>query len=484
MPLWPFSRSVKAVPLEAEELRRQLVDVATTKSAAHLRRFCKAYQDQIARHAQALRKLPEPVLTDEQEANRFMQGLSMAADCLQNHLGDGRLWNVLVGDPEQNPITRWQSFIDEIPGRMEQLEHDELIAEIGPFLDETQRLRGHGARQYEAFLRGRLGDVLFHSGNVQEAKASMESALELCREIGDRDGVRVYLNNLIEIARYQGDQQAAIQRSEQLLEVLRMAGDSQSLERTNRQLRLLKAGEPRCRIVCRYNEQTFELDEIPSGAYGEFHFEFVRNRPTLQLTTALTNRGVAKASNGESADAHEMFQRAADVDPLDPHPVYQDGVVLMEMGLFAAARDAFERVEELAPGWFRCRSGRWLAQQLEAGVWPEEVMRLLRVLDHGGLAKEEANQVAKSATEKYPTFAAFWLHLGDSLRATDEVEAEAAYREGLKHAEEPDVESRIMCALAGILPAGSAERVDLVRRSQSLEGSLLAQAVASVLHEP
>jgi len=48
----------------------------------------------------------------------------------------------------------------------------------------------------------------------------------------------------------------------------------------------------------------------------------------------------------------------------------------------------------------------------------------------------------------------------------------------LKHAEEPDVESRLLCALAGILPAASAERRQLIERAVSIKGSLVAHAVA------
>lgn len=483
MAIWPFNKSSRTVPLDAIELQQQLVDIATTKSAGHLRRFCKAYQDQIATHAEAMRTLPQSVRVNEQQADKFIQGLAAAAQCLQSDLGDSRLWDVLVGKPQDNPIAQWQAFIDSVHERMAQLEHAAMIDELQPLLAEAEHLGGEGARQYEAILRGRLGELLFHSGRVQEARKPMEEALDLCTELGDQEGICIYLSNLVEVARYEDDHPRAVALAEKLLAQLRFAGDAERIKQTEMQLRLLRAGEPLCRIVCRHEGLQLELDELPTDLDGQFDFEFVRSRPTLQMATALTEHAMAMASDGEYADAHEILQQAAEIDPLDPNPPYQDGMVLMEMGFYGAAREAFERVEELAPGWFRCRSDRWLAGQLERGAWPDEVLRILRVLDDGGLQEPDAVELAKKAVEKFPEFAAFWLHLGDALRHADEKEAEAAYREGLKHAAEPDVESRLLCALAGIMPPKSKERSKLVNRAHSLNGSRVAEAVAKLLRD-
>lgn len=483
MPIWPFKKSTKAAALSPMELQLQLVEVATTKSAGQLRKFCKAHQELIATHAEAMRTLPESVRGDEQQANKFIQGLAAAAQCLQGELGDSRLWDVLVGEAEDSPIARWQGFIDSVPERMARLEHVELIEELRPLLLEAEQLGGNGARQYEAILRGRLGELLFHSGSVRESREPMEVALELCKEQGDQEGVCIYLNNLIEVARYEADQSRAVGLSKTLLEQLRLIGDAEQVRQTERKLQLLQAGEPLCRIVCRHEGVQLGLEEVRPELNGRYQFDFVRNRPTLQMASALTEDAMAIASEGRLADAHEMLLRAAETDPRDPNPPYQDGMVLMEMGMYGSAREAFQRVEELAPGWFRCRSDKWLAEQLEKGAWPDEVLKVLRVLDDGGLPDSDAMKLAKQAVERFPTFAPFWLHLGDALRATDKTGAEDAYREGLGHAEEPDVESRLLCALAGILPQESSERIEMATKASELEGSRVAQAVVRLLRK-
>ena len=47
--------------------------------------------------------------------------------------------------------------------------------------------------------------------------------------------------------------------------------------------------------------------------------------------------------------------------------------------------------------------------------------------------------------------------------------------------QEPDLESRLLCALAGILPQDAPEREELIERALGLEGSLVAQATAKLL---
>ena len=171
-----------------------------------------------------------------------------------------------------------------------------------------------------------------------------------------------------------------------------------------------------------------------------------------------------------------------DVDPHDPDPVYQSGICLLELGAYGQARAAFEQVERLAPGWFRCRNDQWLAQSLETGNVIDEEFRVLRVLDDGGLEASQAFEVARQAIERFPDFAPLHLIMGDLQRDRGESEeAIASYRIGLELVEEPDLESRLLCHLAGTLPQESAERMELVERAVNLEGSLVAQAMAKLI---
>jgi tetratricopeptide (TPR) repeat protein len=481
MAFWPFSRAAKPVVYSAQELQLKLVEVATTQSPQKLKKFCEVNQAQITTHAGEMNVLPIAIRSNPTQSQRFVQGLGTAAQCMAEQLGDDTLWNVLVGNVASNPMLRADAFVEQISERMDRLEYDGLISECRTLIEEFARLEGGEVRQYRALLHGRLGELLFHSGKVDDSEGEMRQALLLCREIGDDIGVRTYLNNLIEVARYQGKRDSALQLAELWYQELHRQGAIDLLPIAQRHVRVLRQGEPACRIVCRHERQLLELSEIHPSAGNKYEFEFARNRPSLRRATQLTEQGMKLAADGKLSEAHELFLSAMEVDPHDPNPLYQDGMALLEMGLYGAARDAFEKVEELAPGWFRCRADRWLSGQLETGALCPQAFRIIRILDDGGLDPATAAKIAKEAVGQFPECATIWLHLGEALINKDKDTALLAFRSGLKHAEEPDVESRLLCALAGLLPADSGERRQLVEKAVSIEGSLVAQAVAHIL---
>jgi hypothetical protein len=66
-------------------------------------------------------------------------------------------------------------------------------------------------------------------------------------------------------------------------------------------------------------------------------------------------------------------------------------------------------------------------------------------------------------------------------RSGDREAAIRSYRAGLERVAEPDLESRVLCNLAGILPDGSPERQELIDRAFGLEGGLVAKATARLV---
>jgi tetratricopeptide (TPR) repeat protein len=197
------------------------------------------------------------------------------------------------------------------------------------------------------------------------------------------------------------------------------------------------------------------------------------------MATILVRQGNELASSGNLADALEKYEEAIEVDPCNPDPTFQSGMCLMELGAYRKARDYYDETERLAPGWFRCRFDRWLADALDTGAVTDEEFRLLRILDDGGLPSEKAKPLALKAVADYPQFASFHLILGDIYRNENKKDqALACYRKGLEVVTEPDLESRLLCAAAGVLPVGSPERTEFVKRAIGLEGSLVAKAVA------
>lgn len=482
MPFWPFKRREQE-PLTPKDVRDRLIEAATSASRRHLRALCNQYKATVAANLDLMRKAPEEIRSDTALMENYVQRLGAVAHCLASECGASELWNTLFGTPDDNPLLRWERWYGEIPQRMERLEHTELIDEARSFIREARNLQGAAARQHEALLLGHMGGLLFHSGRSAEALGAFNAAFQLCREIGDIEGQRAYLNNLLETHRYRGENAQAVGMGEELVKLLERCGaDCDDLKR---RMGRIAGSEPLCRVVCCRDSKEMELDEVSQIADGRYEFQFRRNRPSLQMTGVLVRQGNELASSGKLADAIQKYQAAVDTDPYDPDPVYQTGVCLLELGAYAKAREAFEEVERLAPGWFQCRTDRWLAESLETGAAVDEEFRLLRILADGGHPLEKATPLAERAVAAYPEFAPFHLVLGDLYRNQGQNDkAMACYRKGLDFVAEPDLESRLLCAIVTILPKESKERPELLERVAALKGSRVAQATATLLGLP
>jgi len=473
--MWPFS-STKPAPLDPAELRDRLIAAVASGSQRKLRAECRTYKDQVAEHLDAISKMPDGMPKDDGSIDQHVQRLIAIAQCLATECGAPELWNQLTGVSEDNPFVQWNRWFEELPERMERLEYEALVAEAETFIEKAKGLRGSAARQQEAILIGRKGELLFHSGQVQSSLEPFQAALKLCVESNDVEGQLAYLNNLLEAHCYLGDGQA-ISTAEQLLHVKQTNG--LPTEDVERRLKLLRPGEPLCRIVFVRQGVELELDDVREVGEGSYQFQFRRNRLSLHRTITLTALGNHLASEGKYSDALEKYHEAAAVDPYDPDPVYQSGMCLLELGAYAKGRDAFEEVEQLAPGWFRCRSDRWLADGLDRGTISDDEFRLLRGLDDGGLPPPQAAQLASEGVRRFPEFAPLYLFLGNFSKSDSD--AISAYRRGLELVDEPDLESRLLCSLAGRLPVGDPERLHLVERVLGFKGSLIAIATAKLM---
>lgn len=85
----------------------------------------------------------------------------------------------------------------------------------------------------------------------------------------------------------------------------------------------------------------------------------------------------------------------------------------------------------------------------------------------------------RSASNLQHHLAPLYLFVGD--HSWQDIDAIEAYPNGLQRVEEPDLESRLLCAPAGRLPADSKEHKKLVARAIDLKGSLMALATAKLM---
>src|SRR6516225_3302004 len=212
---WPFRRQPPE-PLTPIQLRDRLVETAASGSNRKLRVLCRDYKDQVVQNIDLMRMAPDEIRSDSAAIDRYVQCLGAVAHCLAHQCAAPELWNALCGAPVDNPLIKWDRWYGQLTDRMERLEYEALIAEARGFVEEVRRFQGAAARQNEAYLNGRLGELLFHSGRVCEAGEPFQAALQVCRETDDCEGQRTYLNNLLEVHRYAGNVAEAVRTGEEL----------------------------------------------------------------------------------------------------------------------------------------------------------------------------------------------------------------------------------------------------------------------------
>jgi tetratricopeptide (TPR) repeat protein len=200
----------------------------------------------------------------------------------------------------------------------------------------------------------------------------------------------------------------------------------------------------------------------------------VRRDPAVELT----KRGEKLAVAGKHEDALATFREAGKPDQFDPQSRYLEAFTLLHLGRFSKAIEAYQIVEQLAPGWFHCRTDLWLAEQLAAGRVNQGTFLALHILEDGPQSPEEKYRLVQQVLASNPDLAPLHLVRGKALSRLGRVEeAREAFRRGLACAAEPDIKTRLLLELS-VLTDEPQVRTRLLREALSLAGNLVAAAMA------
>jgi tetratricopeptide (TPR) repeat protein len=466
-------------PPGPDALRQALLDAAADR--ATLESLCRRHRQLIAQHFPTWRQVPDEVRDRPDQLDRYVQGLIAVAECFAQALGDQSLMQVLIGPPGDNPVERWRQALERARRDMAELRYREGAEQLTDLAIDVGRLRGTAVDSFLPVVLGSLGECWFQSGQAERAVEPTRQALERVRAADDTEGVAAYLGNLYEIFRYLDRRAEAADCADELAALAEQQGRPGDARRYRQQARLVRAGEPPVRVVVDLGGQRYEPDEVPGGLSGSVRFLFERNRLTLRPAQVLTEQGEREAEQGHYEAALQLFLEASRADPLAPQPVYEAALTYLYLGRPGDAADAYERTDELAPGWFHCRADGWLARQIVAGRYDLDTFRLLHVLEDGNQPIPVKWQMAERALERMPDLAPLHLRRGKLLLARNQsAGAEAAFRRGLECALEPDVRTRLLVELAAVVESPEEKR-RLCEQARQLNGHLVAAATATVM---
>jgi tetratricopeptide (TPR) repeat protein len=465
-------------PTAPDDLRRALFDAVAAGNQARLKALCETHEAVIAASFEAWTRVPEAFRTPE-KLQWYGPGLIAVARHFAEARGRPELMQRLASRPEGNPLVGWQRSLAEAGRLIAEGEYEAAVARLRETLETTAELQGSGADTYRPITYGRLGEGLLQLRDAEAAREATVRALAGCEATGDAAGIVAYLGNLHEIDRYRGDAAGAATALERLADAVERLGDPRRAAAHRRQASIVRAGEPLCRVVAELEGERYELSDLPRVT-GSVRFIFQRNRLTLRRCEHAVEQGVAAAERGELEPALAWFARAASADPFDPWPSYHAGMAQLELRRYDDAVDSYRTVEALAPGWYHGRSTGWLAQQLAAGALDHDTFQVIRQLEDGRPPPAEAIVLATRALQR-TELGVLRLALGSALdKQGRHREAEDAFRRGLASAEEPDLRTRLLVALANRTADPQAKSRSL-HEAIELAGNLVAAATATVM---
>lgn len=462
-----------------EEVLGQLIEAIRKGDLRRLRELCTDHDGVIRSRFASWRRVPGAVRADPARTRWYARTLLAVAQAYER-LGDATLLKTLVGPMDENPILRWQRANEA--GRTAALEKRWADAErlLSPTLREIKGLSGPDAETLRTTTLATLGQALFHLGRGAEAKEPLSRAFDACARAGDHAGVVAHASSLIEIHRWLGRPEDAAGVAERAAEILQRGGQEEHAADFRGRAAKARRPEPLARVVVETARGVFEQSEVrPPLEQSDMRFLFVRNRPEVGESTRLVEEGTRRGAAGAHADALALFDAAAAIDPYDPRPHHLAGLALMLLGRYADAHGRYDRTETLAPGWYQCRTDRWLAAELASGKVGRAAFDALVLADDPARSPDELLLVTRAALASHPIAPLFLLEAKACAELGRASDAERASRAGLGCAQEADVRTRLLVRLATLVEPP--ERGHVLEEAAALEGNLVAAAMARVM---
>lgn len=478
MGLFDFLFGKNYIVTDAAELKTRLLDAANAGDRRTLKKLCETNLDLVRQNMKAWSKIPEAERTPDR-IPYYGNGLIAILTCIERDLRRSDLIPELIGTPDTNPYMRCQNKIQHAKELLNELKLADAIVEINDALIDSKGFQGDQATLDRAVSLGLLGQCHLHLGAAEKAFEPLKQAINLCRQLNDHEGTRIYLSNLYEAHRYHGQGDLAANAAEELASVLEHTGNLSDARRYRKVAQIARAGEPLNRIVLVIGDERKEVDEVTAFPTGKTNFEFTRNRIELAPATKSCKAGGELGAKNKYEDALACFRDAAKADVHAPHAHYEAGWTLALLQRYNQAIESYENAERLAPGWFFVRSDLWFAQQISLGNISHEVYVATRRLEDypdksflDGVEKLLArhNQIAR-------------LHLihGKILNGCNRAkDAESSYRRGLECDGDKDTRCCLMLSLAISPGIDAAEKDRLLKQIIELDGNLNASATARI----
>ena len=190
-----FLTFLKRAPSAPADLRTQLVTLVMRKDLNGLARLVRDRRETIASEFESWLTVPMDMQEDAALLEHYGEML-LAVARIVDHDGDSRLLKRLEGDPADSPVETWNEQIAIAASLSDQQRFADAARILESLVERMGNLRGSAVDFYRPRVLGKLGVALFQAGQPARARDVTQQALDICRQLGDEDGVQAYETNL------------------------------------------------------------------------------------------------------------------------------------------------------------------------------------------------------------------------------------------------------------------------------------------------
>jgi len=177
------------------DLRTRLVTLVVRQDLNGLARLVREQRATIVGEFGDWLSVPGTMRDDQALLEHYGEMLLAVARVVE-HDGDGSLLKMLDGDPHNAPVESWNEQVATAASLSEQGRFSEAARVLKSLAARLDTIRGSAVDFYRPRVLGKLGIALYQAGDVAEAHEATRKARDICRRLGDEDGVQAYETNL------------------------------------------------------------------------------------------------------------------------------------------------------------------------------------------------------------------------------------------------------------------------------------------------
>jgi hypothetical protein len=177
------------------DLRTRLVTLVSRKDLNGLARLVREQRPAIVSEFGDWLRVPGTMKDDQALLEHYGEMLLSVARIVE-HDGDGSLLKMLEGDPHDSPIESWNEQMATAASLSEHGRYAEAVQVLQSLAARMDTMRGSAVDFYRPRVLGKLGIALYQTGELAAARDATRQARDICRRLGDEDGVQAYEANL------------------------------------------------------------------------------------------------------------------------------------------------------------------------------------------------------------------------------------------------------------------------------------------------